>query len=380
MKINIAFIIDTITCNTAGTQKQLIEIINRIDKDKFNVSLICLYNSDWLMSNYVNCNVHILKYRGFLKWNIPLVIYKLRRFLKKNKIQILHSYFEDSIFISYFASIFSNKPFLLSSRRDIGLGSGNHPWYHKTFELLLPFVNRSFSGIIANSHQVATYASHRENTPLDKYMVIWNGVELPTTTNKRFQFDRYDHFTGVTFGVVASLTAVKRHDLLLKAVSLLSSRNCASDNIEDFQVLLLGDGPERENIQELCRSLNLDNQVVFTGAVNSVDSYIEKMDVGILCSDREGLSNAILEYMAHGKPVIATDVGGNVELVDSDNGILVPADDEVALADAMEMLLVDSKRRCCLGEASLHRVIDCFSWDVSMSKLEDYYLDLVDKI
>jgi len=372
-KIHIAYLIDTIACDTAGTQKQLLETIRRLDRNTFRPVLVCLYSSSWLDDNLCPCKLFVLGYRGFLKANFLQVLQSLSKLLEDQKIDIVQTFFEDSIFVVYLTGMFGRSGIcLLSSRRDMGLGLGNQPWYHGLFAKLLPYVNRKFSGIIANSEQVRYYVSRREKTPVEKIKVIFNGVDIP----EKPQYTPIvfkDNSCDLWVGIVASLTPVKRHDLLFKAFAVLLERKQG----RRVRMLLLGEGVERKKIEDLARCLGIAEFVHFVGAVRDVPAYLHNIDIGVLCSDREGLSNAILEYMACGLPVVATAVGGNVELVDSENGICVPSDDVQALADALWCLIENDDLRKKLGGGSLIKINRSFSWRRSMVELEAYYKSLV---
>jgi len=374
-KINVAYLIDTISCDTAGTQKQLLEIIRRIDLDRFDPCLICLWRSEWMVLNELPCACIVLGYQGFIKKSFPGVVSRLVKAVADRKLHIIQTFYEDSIFIGFFAKILVRGPLvLLSSRRDIGLGRENQPWYHSLFALALPKVNRYFNGILANSEQVSLYVAKKEKTDLAKIKVIRNGIDIPP---KPLELPLlFSKESGeIWLGIVASLTPVKRHDVLIKAIAELCSRGV---NL-NFRVLLLGEGPEYSNLIKMVAELNLQDHICFGGVVQDVVPYLYHIDIGILCSDREGLSNAILEYMACRLPVVASSVGGNVELVDADNGICFPPGDHLALALALQKLLEDSTLRKKLGAGSIKKIRESFSWDKSMSELEDYYIDLMGK-
>lgn len=373
--IKIAFIIDTIATNTAGTQKQLLETIKRLDRSTFEPQLICLWESPWMAENALPCPVTILGYRGFLKANFPAVVRQLAHQFDRDRIDIAQTFFEDSIFVAWLATEFSShKPVLLSSRRDIGLGAGNQPWYHSVFRRILPLVNRRFAGIIANSEEVRRFVAHREKTSLDKIRVHYNGVDLPDLASASSKpILMADHPEDAWIGLVGSLTPVKRHDLLLRAFS--NARK--SPEFPGVRLLLLGDGPERTALAALTSQLGISEFVVFAGATPDVGPYLRHLDVGVLCSDREGLSNAILEYMAHGLAVVATAVGGNPELVTKENGILVPPNDERALTDALVTLLADAGLRARYGAASRLKAERQFGWRSSLLAMERDYVQLV---
>ncbi len=325
-----------------------------------------------MRNNTLPCDCRVLGYRGFLKANFLKVIRKLADLIHEHEINILQTFFEDSIFVGLLGKTISRSPVvLLSSRRDIGLGLKNRPWYHSLYRLVLPLVNRYFDGIITNSERVKRYVSAKERVNPEKIKVIYNGIDIPyAPSTNPLLFLSIPETTWI--GVVASLTPVKRHDVLLRAISELHRKN--SDL--DFKVLLLGDGPERQKLKQLANSLRIKDRIHFEGAVKNVFDYLYNIDIGVLCSDREGLSNAIMEYMACGLPVIATSVGGNVELVDERNGVLIPPDDHLALADALERLITQPELRKQMGKASLKKIRDNFSWQKTMTTLEAYYSSL----
>jgi len=372
-KINVAYLIDTISCNTAGTQKQLLQTILRLDKTSFRPFLICLWGSPWMDNNEIPCETFVLGYTGFLKTRFPQVLKKLSRFLTERRIDIIQTFFEDSIFVAYLSCLLHrHKIPLLSSRRDMGLGN-SQPWYHSLYGLVLPRVNRRFSGIIANCQKVKEFVVKREKVSHDKIKVIYNGIDIPARTSVKPEiFSR--HKDVVWIGIVASLTPVKRIDVFLKALGILK-KEYESIN---FQVIVLGDGPERENLLNLCKQLGIEGSVHFLGVVKNVIDYLKHIDIAVLCSDREGFSNAILEYMACSLPVVATAVGGNVELVDDTNGKCVQPGDYEKLACVIAELAVNEKLRKEKGQNSFQKVKNTYSWSMAMKEHENYYIDMLE--
>jgi len=364
----IAYLIDTISSNKAGTEKQLLEIIQRLDREIFDPCLICLYEAPWLKNNSVHCPVHVLSYQGLFKYSFPGVVRRLARLLREQHVDIVQTFFEDAIFVGWIGSTLSRTyPVLLSSRRDIGLGEDDL-WYHALFKAALPFVNRYFDGILANAESVRTFTARREKTPLSKIAVIPNGIELPSDASARpalFEEVPADLWIGIT----ANLKPVKRLDLFIRALAVF--QNTCPVN---YHAVILGEGSQENMLKQLAKDLGLDGRIHFVGSVANVYAYLEHIDIGVLCSDREGLSNSIMEYMAFGLPVVATAVGGNTELVDESNGIVVPPDDAVSLGQALARLADDPIRRKRLGDASRERIHKNHSWDAIMLHWRDYYL------
>ncbi|WP_459918235.1 glycosyltransferase [Desulfocicer niacini] len=374
--IKVAFLIDTISCETSGTEKQLLEILKRLDRCYISPELICLYESMWMKEHMLPCPVHILGYKGFLKFNFPCVVKKLARLFEARDYEIIHIFFEESIFVGYLGTFLSqNCPVLLSSRRDMGLGRDNKPWYHRYFPLILPHVNRKFDGIVANCRAVRRFVSQREKTPAEKIQVIFNGISIPPLKKTMPAVIQTMAQNVVRIGMVASLTPVKRHDLLFDALAQLME----NEHVRPFKVFCLGEGWKSEVLKQQINKLGLTEIVYFTGAVNNVSDWLYCLDIGVLCSDREGLSNAVMEYMACGLPVVATSVGGIPELVDNKNGVCVPSGNVTALANALRLLINDETLRKKMGKESFLKLKRTFSWTRSLADLEAYYNKMLAK-
>lgn len=372
-RFTIVFLIDTISCDTAGTQKQLLEVIRKIDRIRFVPLLVCLHSSPWLECASLPCPVKVLGYRGFFKWNFPSVVWRLRQIILQRPVDILQTFFEDSIFVAFIATRWLGKKrcLLLSSRRDMGLGT-SQPWYHRLFALTLPFVSQHFDGIVCNGLAIRNWVARREQLSLEKIQVIPNGTTMPGPPGGPPELiSRWPQ--ALWIGVVASLTPVKRIDVFLKALKTVRAQRPDID----FQAVVLGEGPEREALLFQLKAAGLGSLVHFPGAVHNVGDYLHHLHIGVLCSDREGFSNAVLEYMAHCLPVVVTAVGGNSELVDEATGLCVPAGDVAALAQALIRLADDPELRGRLGAAGQHKVASEFSWERSMTELESYYSQLL---
>jgi glycosyltransferase involved in cell wall biosynthesis len=365
-------LIDTITCDTAGTQKQLLETIRKFDTGRVVPYLVCLWSSAWMESNDLPCRCCVLGYKGFLKANLGSVVASLADFIDRHDCDIVQTFFEDALFIGLLGKMRSRrKPKLLGSRRDMGLG-GDRPWYHALYAVAKPFVNIGFNGILANSEAVRDYVSRTEFVPKSRIAVIRNGIDMPVGDRGRPAL--INHRPGqVAFCIAASLTPIKRHDVFFRACRVVGEQV----GMDRFCVYCLGDGPLHAELKELLDRLALGDVVTLAGVCQDVSAVLAHCDAGVLCSDREGLSNAILEYMAAGLPVIATDVGGNRELVDQTNGFVVPRGDPARLAEAMVRLIRDGALRSSLAAASRRRVATQYSWDRTLKQTLAFYEHLV---
>lgn len=144
------------------------------------------------------------------------------------------------------------------------------------------------------------------------------------------------------------------------------------------RLVMVGDGPLRPTLEARARDLGLNGAVRFLGAVPRAASFLPHFDVFVLSSVWEGMSNSLLEAMAAGRPVVATRVGGNPEVVvDGETGLLVPPRDPRALADAVLRLLGDPALAGRLGEAARRRVESQFTLEQMVSRMQELYDQLL---
>ena len=173
-------------------------------------------------------------------------------------------------------------------------------------------------------------------------------------------------------GTVGLLRAQKAHDVLLQAAALLKERWPA------LRVLIVGDGPLRDQLQSLARELGLQETVRFLGYRHDVASVLAAMDVAVCSSDFEGSPIAMLEYMDAALPIASTDVGGIPDLIESGrHGLLVPRRDPAALAGAIGQLLEDPERARAMGELARARRRAEFDVDVMVARLQELYVELL---
>jgi sugar transferase (PEP-CTERM/EpsH1 system associated) len=171
-------------------------------------------------------------------------------------------------------------------------------------------------------------------------------------------------------GAVGRLVPIKDHQTLLKAASVLSKSGI------DVRILLVGSGPERERLQVLSTNI-LEGRVCFAGDSSRVPELLNAMDVFVLPSLNEGMSNTLLEAMACGLPALATNVGGNPEIIENNvNGCLFTPGDTAWLADKLMMLARDPALIHQLGTAARNHAIESFSLGRMLDTYRSFYLDL----
>jgi glycosyltransferase involved in cell wall biosynthesis len=170
-------------------------------------------------------------------------------------------------------------------------------------------------------------------------------------------------------GTIARLDAIKAIDILLEAFARVARARSRA------RLIVMGDGPEAGRLRARARSLGMESRVRFTGSIADAARLLGGLDLYVSASRREGLSLAVLEAMGMGLPVVATRVAGHVDAVsDGVTGLLVAADQPIALADAVESLLgKPAATRRTMGEAGRRRVEDQFDVERMVAETADLY-------
>jgi glycosyltransferase involved in cell wall biosynthesis len=231
--------------------------------------------------------------------------------------------------------------------------------------------------VFSVSSQLRETLAKRTGFPARKIGVIHNGVQT-----RRFRPDgearrqvRGELGIGAEefcIGAVGRLNRIKDYPTLLRAADIFGA-SCAS-----WRLLIAGDGAEHAALQELVASSpRLSGRVQFLGARGRIPDFLNALDVYALPSLCEGISNSLLEAMASGLPVVATDVGGNPEVVENgESGLLFPVGDIQALAGRLLRLQSKMELRQRIGQRAVQRVQEQFSLDAMVGKYEEMYTHL----
>jgi L-malate glycosyltransferase len=370
-KIRIAFIIDEL--NLGGTEIQLISIIQRLRRDKFEPYLICLRDSKLLGASDLQCEKIVLGINKLFSSRGLRRLVWLARFLKRERIEILQTFLIDACILGIVAGSLGGVPAIVSSRRDLGF------WYTPKLLFVFRILSRWVDYYMVNSQTVKQSVSRNEGVTPCKISVIYNGIDIQRfnrpeeseilKTREKAAISQEDF----VIGIVANLNRqVKRVDIFLKAAHEIHKAH------GNTIFMIIGDGCLKKELINLSSALGIDRRTVFLGFQKDLTEYLPLFDIGVLTSDSEGFSNAILEYMAAGIPVVATDCGGNSELLDNGlTGILVPPGDHEGIAEGICSLLCHRERRISMGEEARRVVREKYAWDVKIEELEEYYLSMV---
>ncbi len=252
-------------------------------------------------------------------------------------------------------------------------------WYHLALDRWLA---RRAAGIMVNSRGVAERYRPVLRGAAAKVHLIYNGVDTKRFARARFAAAaaaiRTDelHVPAAAPVIinVANFSPVKNHTLLLRAVAAAARGREAKRRP---YLVLLGDGPEKENITREAGRLGLLPFVRILGRLEEVERYLAAADIFVLSSDAEGFSNALLEAMASSLACVATDVGGNAEALAGGAGAIVPPGDGDALAGAISELLDNDGPREALAAAARRRAVDEFGLERMVAETERWYREVV---
>jgi glycosyltransferase involved in cell wall biosynthesis len=274
--------------------------------------------------------------------------------LKRRRVQLAHIFFNDAAILApFFLKMYGVK--IVTSRRDMGF------WYTPLHLRLLKISNYCVDVAVANSYAVREHVSQKEHLNKEKIEVIYNGHDLLRLKSiaplPGFRAALHIENDAPIIGMVANLRPIKRFEDAIQAFALVVQ------HYANAHFVIVGEGEAlKKKLTQLAASLHVADKVHFLGGIADPVSVVKHFSVGLLCSETEGLSNAIIEYMACGKPIVCTNVGGNPELVKEDwNGFLIKVGDIIAIVARIEKLLSNQPLSCLFGARSQTRVAERFT-------------------
>lgn len=348
-----------------GAETLLVNLVRRLDPNRFAPEIVCLKEPGPLGDMLAQeMPVHSNLITG--KYDIR-VLWKLWRMMRRRDVSAVVTVAAgDNMFWGRLAAKLAGVPVIASALHSTGWPDG----VGKFNRLLTPLTDAFIA--VADGH--AEFLSEFERFPVEKVHTIYNGVD--TQRFAPHEEAAVKESLGIksaatVVGILAALRPEKNHELFLHGAAALLS------GFPETQFLVIGDGPRRHDLEQLAFDLGVSNSIHFLGSREDVPQLLNVCDIVSLTSHNEASPVSILEALASGVPVVASEVGSVKEtVVEGETGLLFPAGDQVAFVSAMTKLLQNKALRHFLGENGRQRVVA--SW--SLDGMTRGYEQLIDRI
>jgi glycosyltransferase involved in cell wall biosynthesis len=349
-----------------GIEKRMAALLPRLNAPPFRVTVVCIHERGALALalEAAGVPVELIPMRTRLD---PRGVRALARWFRDERVDLVHSHMYRSNVPATMAAHFGGVRPVLCQVHNVGT------WESARQRWLDRWLMRWRTAMIAVSEEVKRDIVANLRCPPDRVRVLYNGIDLAEYGSRRPD-PQLRAALGIPDGwrvvvMLARLVEQKKHTRLLQALEKIRR------DIPPTRVLLVGDGGLRAPLEEEVRRRGLDGMVSFTGHRPDIPDLLALADLSVLTSDREGFSNAIVESLAAGVPVIATDVGGNAEAVENGkSGFIVRPDDSPALANVLQRLLSDDSLRGQMSQAARLRA-ERFSLDRMVQETKQVYLE-----
>jgi len=365
--------------SAGGTEGQVHNIARFIDRSRFDLRFACLNRMGSFLDEVLQWNIPVSEYpiRSFYN---PLTCWqqlRLAREMSDKRIQISHSYNFYSNLFAIPAARLAGVPLVIASIRDRGV------YLTPMQTVMQKKVSMLADRILVNADSIRDWLLE-QNYPEHKIVVIKNGIDLdqyentPVDSDVRRSYGIPDNAPLVM--MLSRLVPKKGIEDLLQAAALILTRNpdvyfmIVGSQLIQMNGQYVSDAVYPQQLMDMTTSLGIADRVVFAGHRNDIPALLSEASVGVLPSHSEGLSNALLESMAAGLPLVATRVGGNPELVhDGVNGLLVPLQNPEALAQALLTIINDPELARRFSQASLHMSRENHSMTGMLQATEAFY-------
>jgi glycosyltransferase involved in cell wall biosynthesis len=354
-----------------GAQRQLLELVRGLNKERFRPIVLSLHSNGPLEEEFREVpGVRVMSLERKGKYDV-FCLFKVIGILRRLKVKVIQPFLTPATLFGLLPALLCRTPVKIVTER-AGPRKGNAQLGYRLYLKTEDFLSRFADWAVANSEAGREYLIRRGINP-NRLRVIYNGLNLNRLAANKDGVEQVRQRLGLpqggkVVGMMARLFPVKNHATFLQAAALVNAA------VPDTRFALLGDGPFRGYLEQLTTELGLSSKVTFWGEQQDVGIYLSALDIAVLTSDTEGCSNSLLESMALGKPVVATDVGGNWELVKhSETGFLVAPGNAQAVAAAVIALLRDPKLAENMGQRAKNKVVTQFSLERMVHEYQSLY-------
>ncbi|MFH1678491.1 MAG: glycosyltransferase [Candidatus Omnitrophota bacterium] len=353
-----------LSLEVGGLESLVVELVRRM-RHNYQFLICCLdsYGELSKEAEELGAGIKLLKRKPGIDLLLP---FRLAKLMSKEGVSIVHTHNLSSLFYGSLAGKIAGIPVILSTqhgRKDKGTRKSR--WADR----LAACMNNK---VIAVSQDTADWLRDYYGIHSSKIEVIYNGIDIKQYA-KQDDIDKVRKLLKIEpgtsiVGTVARLSPEKDQITLLNAFSQVLKR------INKVKLLIAGDGVLGDKLREYAERLGLSDNVLFLGYRKDIPSLLSMVDVFVLSSLREGVSLTLLEAMAADTPIVATDVGGNSEVViEGETGFLTPAKSPDKMADAIIKILSEKELAGRMAEAGQRRVEEIFDIEQMVKKYDELY-------
>ena len=352
-----------------GAQRQLLELVRGLDKKRFKPIVLTLQAGGELEGEFRRVpSLRVISLERNGKYDLIYPI-KVFRIFRKMKADVVQPFLTPATFFGLLPAILCRTPVKIVTER---LAQNKEHLGYRIYQKAEDILSHFADWAIPNSEAGRKYLVERHINP-NRIRVIYNGLNLSRLTCDKESAEQVRQKLGVppggkVVGIMARLFPQKDHATFLRAAAIINQ------TMPDTRFAVVGAGPLRSRLENLSQELGLASKTVFFGQQQDVGTYLSTFDVAVLTSETEGCSNSLLEAMALGKPVVATDVGGNRELIrHGETGLLVPFGNAKAVADAILSLIRDPETATAMGQRAKENVTNQFNLEKMVQQYQSLY-------
>lgn len=357
-----------------GAERVVLGITESIDRDKFSVFVGAFVNVHVRHNEFVDrLEKSGVRHEVFwLRRTIDMEnVLRIARFIRSQGIRLIHSHGYRSDIIGLIAAKMSGVPAVSTVHGWVSIDSRLR-FYERCDRVALRF----FDHVMPVSDQIrntlaASGVKPSRMTRMHNAISVDGGVRDETACALR---QRSEKGGDVVVGIIGRLSPEKDVPSFLEAASLVVQR------FSQARFLVVGDGPERDKLEQMTKTKGLNGRVTFTGFVEDMVPIYRELDLLVISSLTEGIPLVVLEAMQHGIPVVSTRVGGIPEVIeDGTNGILVEPGEPRALAGAIESLILDDNTYTRIAQKGKERIAESFNRSVWAKQVETIYHNVLSK-
>jgi len=366
--INILHVISKLPIG--GVENQLLLTLKNYDRIKLNPLVCSLLDKGEIGKEIEDAGIEVIalnKLKHRFDWSIAKDIYKL---IKTRNVKIVRTHQYHANLYGRLAAWLAKVPCIIASVHNVYTIDRK---LHR--RMINRFLARFTDKVVAVSEIVKKDILKYDGLREDKVMIIHNGIDTERLLNIdgnviRSEFNISSDVPVI--GTIGRLTFQKGQKYLIEAVSKIKEK------FPSIMLLIVGDGPIKDELQNYSKTLGLNKHVIFTGSRRDIPPLLAAMDIFVLPSLWEGLPNALLEAMASGKTIIATDIPPIREIINNEKiGILVPARDSKAMASSIELLLNDKTSAETFCKSAQERAFSDFNITTTVDKYTNLYKDIL---